>query len=198
MRERHRGLRLHVRQQSTRPLLDDVRAGHLDVAVGLCVQDPGGLETQRLKDEPVFLAVPAEHRLAGQARVDVQELREETFALDDPSDGPDYNAAVSRSAPVRASLRARATTRPTTTPGRTPSSTMAVSASPSPPRSTPRTATCSSSRSTARDLPARPALATHARRAAQSRPQHVHRARGRRNPRRGLGRERRLSAALRD
>jgi DNA-binding transcriptional LysR family regulator len=87
-------LRLHVRQQSTRPLLDDVRAGDLAAAVGLCVQDAGGLGTQRLKDEPVLLAVPAQHRLAGRTRVDVAELREETFALDDPSDGPDYNAAV--------------------------------------------------------------------------------------------------------
>jgi len=87
-------LRLHVRQQSTRPLLDDVRAGHVDAGVGLCVQDPGGLGTQRLKDEPVFLAVPAGHRLAGRERVDVAELRDETFALAYPSEGPDYNAAV--------------------------------------------------------------------------------------------------------
>jgi DNA-binding transcriptional LysR family regulator len=87
-------LRLHVRQQSTRPLLDDVRAGDLAAAVGLCVQDAGGLGTQRLKDEPVLLAVPAQHRLAGRTRVDIAELRDETFALDDPSDGPDYNAAV--------------------------------------------------------------------------------------------------------
>ena len=94
VRERHGGLRLRVRQQSTRPLLDDVRAGHVDVAVGLCVQDPGDLEAQRLKDEPVLLAVPAGHRLAGQACAEVQELRSETLALDDPSEGPDYNAAV--------------------------------------------------------------------------------------------------------
>jgi DNA-binding transcriptional LysR family regulator len=59
-RERHPRLRLHVRQQSTRPLLDEVRAGRLDVAVGLCVQDPAGLATQRLKDEPVFLALAGE------------------------------------------------------------------------------------------------------------------------------------------
>src|SRR5215203_1136331 len=94
VRERHPGLSLHVRQQSTRPLLDDVRAGHLDVAVGLCVQDAGGLGTQRLKDEPVLLAVAAQHRLAGRTHVDVAVLRQETLALDDPSDGPDYNAAV--------------------------------------------------------------------------------------------------------
>src|SRR4051812_40354170 len=49
VRAHHPGLRLHVRQQSTRPLLADVRAGTLDLAVGLCVQDPGELGCQRLK-----------------------------------------------------------------------------------------------------------------------------------------------------
>src|SRR5918994_575139 len=94
VRERHPGLRLHVRQQSTRPLLDDVRAGTLDLAVGLCVQDPGGLGCRRLKDEPVLVAVPESHPLAGRGRIALAELAGETIALDDPSDGPDYNAAV--------------------------------------------------------------------------------------------------------
>jgi DNA-binding transcriptional LysR family regulator len=94
VRERHPRLRLHVRQQSTRPLLDDVRAGRLDLAVGLCVEDPGGLAIQRLKDEPVFVAVADGHRLAGRGGVALAELGDETVALDDPADGPDYNAAV--------------------------------------------------------------------------------------------------------
>jgi len=94
VRERHPRLRLHVRQQSTRPLLDDVRTVRLDLAVGLCVQDPGGLAIQRLKDEPVFVAVPGDHRLAGRDTIALAELDGETVALDDPADGPDYNAAV--------------------------------------------------------------------------------------------------------
>ena len=94
VRRRNPRLRLHVRQQSTRPLLDDVRAGRLDLAVGLCVQDPGGLSIQRLKDEPVLVAVPEDHRLAGRGAVALSELAGETVALDDPADGPDYNAAV--------------------------------------------------------------------------------------------------------
>src|SRR5215208_4974284 len=94
VRERHPGLRLHVRQQSTRPLLDEVRAGTLELAVGLCVQDPGGLSCRRLKDEPVFVAVPESHQLAGRGQIALAELAGETIALDDPADGPDYNTAV--------------------------------------------------------------------------------------------------------
>jgi DNA-binding transcriptional LysR family regulator len=94
LRERYPQLRLHVRQQSTRPLLDDLRAGRLDIAVGLCVRNPTDLARQRLKDEPVFVAVPQHHELAGQARAELGQLRDTTFALDDPSEGPDYNAAV--------------------------------------------------------------------------------------------------------
>src|ERR687897_2918434 len=69
VRERHAGLRLHVRQQSTRALLDDLRAGTLDVAVGICVQDPGGLSCRRLKNEPVFVTVTESHPLAGRERI---------------------------------------------------------------------------------------------------------------------------------
>lgn len=94
MRERHPGLRLHVRQQSTRPLLDDLRAGTLDIAVGLCVQHPGELGCRRLKNEPVFVAVSEAHPLAGRQRIALAELAGETVALDDPADGPDYNTAV--------------------------------------------------------------------------------------------------------
>lgn len=64
VRERHPGLRLHVRQQSARPLLDEVRAGTLELTE------------------------------AGGGQVALAELAGETVALDDPAEGPDYNAAV--------------------------------------------------------------------------------------------------------
>ena len=80
IRERYPGLRLHVRQQSTLPLLAAVRSGELDLAVGLCTQVPGDLEARRLKDEPVLLALPADHRLAGRDSVPLAEARDETFA----------------------------------------------------------------------------------------------------------------------
>jgi DNA-binding transcriptional LysR family regulator len=92
--ERHPGLRLDVHQQGSRPLVDAVRAGTLDLAVGLCVRVPGDLAARRLKDEPVVLIVAAGHRLADQSSATLHDVRDETFALDDPGDGPDYNAAI--------------------------------------------------------------------------------------------------------
>ena len=86
VRERHGGLRLHVRQQSTRPLLDDVRAGRLDVAVGLCVQDPGELDVPAAQGRAGVRRRPGRRTGSPAAGpiVEVAELRDETVALDDP------------------------------------------------------------------------------------------------------------------
>jgi DNA-binding transcriptional LysR family regulator len=94
LRRRHPGIRLRVRQASSRPLLNDVLAGELDLAIGMCVHVTPDLVAQRLKDEPVVVAVAVGHPLAARQRVPIEDLRDETFALDDPLDGPDYNAAV--------------------------------------------------------------------------------------------------------
>ena len=42
----------------------------------------------------MFVAVPESHQLAGRGQIALAELAGETVALDDPADGPDYNAAV--------------------------------------------------------------------------------------------------------
>ena len=94
IRARHPGLRLNVRQQSSRPLVDAVRAGTLDLAIGLCVRVPPGVVAHRVRDEPVLLLVCAGHRLEGEAATTLDAVRHETFAVDDPAEGPDYNAAV--------------------------------------------------------------------------------------------------------
>jgi DNA-binding transcriptional LysR family regulator len=94
IRERYPGLQLHVRRQSTRPLLVAVRSGELDLAVGFCAQVPGDLEARRLKDDPVVLVLPVDHRLAGRDAVQLAEVHDETFALDEPSEGLHYNEAV--------------------------------------------------------------------------------------------------------
>ena len=92
--ERHPALRLHTRQDSAAPLIADVRQGRLDLAVTFGTHVPADLEHERLKDEPVVLAVAAHHPLADRHTVALGELRDETFALDVPGDNPDYDNAV--------------------------------------------------------------------------------------------------------
>ena len=94
LRADHPGLRLHVRQQSSQPLARAVGAGELDLAVGLCVPPDTPLERHRLKDEPVVLVVAGDHALAARDAVALADARDGTFALDDPAEGPGYNAAV--------------------------------------------------------------------------------------------------------
>ena len=115
--ERHPGLRLQVHQQSTRPLLNAVRAGTLDLAVGLCVRDPGDLAACRLKDEPVILVISAGHPLAGRPAATLDDVREETFALDDPAEAPTTTPRSWSFATARVSRPPRVSCRPTTTPG---------------------------------------------------------------------------------
>jgi DNA-binding transcriptional LysR family regulator len=87
-------LRLRMRQQSSEPLIESLRAGQLDLAIGFCVTACREIKAQRLKDEPVLVAVGERHRLAARASVHIRELSSETFALDDPRDGAGYNDAV--------------------------------------------------------------------------------------------------------
>jgi DNA-binding transcriptional LysR family regulator len=63
----------------------DVREGRLDLAfVALPGDAPPGLELMPLASEPILLAVPAGHRLAGSADVELAVLRDETL-VDLPS-----------------------------------------------------------------------------------------------------------------
>src|SRR5215210_2130491 len=47
IQQQHPGLHLRVHQQSTQPLIEAVRAGTLDLAVGLCARIPPDIQAQR-------------------------------------------------------------------------------------------------------------------------------------------------------
>jgi DNA-binding transcriptional LysR family regulator len=94
LRERHPGLRLNVRQQSSRPLVEAVRAGQIDLAIGLCVAVPDDLASRRLKDDPVVLVVSTDHPAAERETTRLDAVSGEVFALDEPAEGGYYNAAV--------------------------------------------------------------------------------------------------------
>ncbi len=76
----HPGVEIRLRQGSTPDLLAQVRSGDMDVAVVTEPQDPpSGLTLTPLASEPMVLACGPGHRFAGQARVELSDLRDETF-----------------------------------------------------------------------------------------------------------------------
>lgn len=70
--------------------------GSLDLAVLRPPVSPGGLRLRSIEVEPLLLAAPAEHPLAGQASITMADLRSETFVLYSDAQSA-VNAAVHRS-----------------------------------------------------------------------------------------------------
>src|SRR3954462_4281385 len=68
----HPGVEIALREGNSDVLIDDVRAGGLDLAlVGGAGASPAGLSGQVLVSEGLVAAVPAEHPLAGRSSVDL-------------------------------------------------------------------------------------------------------------------------------
>lgn len=92
--EQHPALHLDFRHDSAGPLIDAVRDGQLDIAVTFGAVIPDGLGHQRLKDEPVVVAVAATHALADRQTIALADLADETFAIHGGGQNPDYDHAV--------------------------------------------------------------------------------------------------------
>jgi LysR family hydrogen peroxide-inducible transcriptional activator len=74
-------LKLMLYEYQTAPLLERLRAGEIDMGIVALPVPLDGLESEPLYDEPFMLAVPADHRLARQERVKLDELKGETLLL---------------------------------------------------------------------------------------------------------------------
>jgi LysR family transcriptional regulator, hydrogen peroxide-inducible genes activator len=74
-------LKLMLYEYQTAPLLERLRAGEIDMGIVALPVPLDGLESEPLYDEPFMLAVPADHRLAGQERVKLDDLKGETLLL---------------------------------------------------------------------------------------------------------------------
>jgi DNA-binding transcriptional LysR family regulator len=79
----HPGVDLSLREESTRDMLEMVAHGEIDLAiVALDVERPVGLDVLPLVREPVLMAVPAAHELAGsRTAVSLDRFRHETFVF---------------------------------------------------------------------------------------------------------------------
>lgn len=73
----HPGIRLDLRQAHGAVLVDDLRAGLLDLAI--IIPPPTELAHEVLAHQSVVVAVPANHRLAGRRSISLRELAGERF-----------------------------------------------------------------------------------------------------------------------
>jgi LysR family hydrogen peroxide-inducible transcriptional activator len=81
VRRRHPELVLHLREDQTRPLVEALRGGELDLLLVALEADLGGLATQPLFEDPFVAALPAGHRLARRRALREAELAEESVLL---------------------------------------------------------------------------------------------------------------------
>lgn len=76
----HPGVEIGLRHGGSSELIDQVRAGRLDVAfVAMPARPPDDLRICPLASEPLVLACGLEHRLAGRRQVSIGDLEGESF-----------------------------------------------------------------------------------------------------------------------
>jgi LysR family hydrogen peroxide-inducible transcriptional activator len=74
-------LALMLYEYQTGPMLEQLRAGEIDLGILALPVDLDGLDSRPLYDEPFLLAVPESHRLAARRQVQIGELGEDTLLL---------------------------------------------------------------------------------------------------------------------
>lgn len=76
------GVHAHLYQRTSAELADMVRSRRLDLAlVRAPLLDPSDLEASLLQEDPLVCALPADHTLVGRDRIELDDLRDEPFAL---------------------------------------------------------------------------------------------------------------------
>lgn len=68
-------------EMTTLPQIEALKAGRIDLGIGRILLDDPAVERQVLMTEPLMVAVPLHHPLAGQACVSVARLAQEPFVL---------------------------------------------------------------------------------------------------------------------
>jgi LysR family hydrogen peroxide-inducible transcriptional activator len=74
-------LQLMLYEYQTKPLLEKLRQGEIDLGILALPVDTEGLESRLLFDEPFTVAVPTSHRLAKSSSVKPRDLDDETVLL---------------------------------------------------------------------------------------------------------------------
>jgi DNA-binding transcriptional LysR family regulator len=70
-------VRLDLREMLSDEMAQAIRTGDFDVGLMRAPTNPAGLVLEVIAEEPLFVALPSGHRLAGEDRLTVEELAEE-------------------------------------------------------------------------------------------------------------------------
>ena len=81
LRDRFPKLKLFLREDLTQRLIAALKAGALDAALIALPYDMTGLDWAHVEDDELLAAAPANHPMAGQARVDPDSLRGDDLIL---------------------------------------------------------------------------------------------------------------------
>jgi LysR family transcriptional regulator, hydrogen peroxide-inducible genes activator len=74
-------LQLYLREEQTAPLLEKLGAGQLDLVLMALPYDVGDFETLELGEDRILVALPRDHALARQPRIDRDALAKENLLL---------------------------------------------------------------------------------------------------------------------
>src|SRR5688500_10498731 len=82
-RERHPGVELTLEPGEPDEALAKLKAGECDIALTIdapfCAVDDEGVDQVQLLDDPMYVAMPREHKLASKPRIKLSELRDEAW-----------------------------------------------------------------------------------------------------------------------
>ena len=81
LRRAYRGLQLYLVEDLTPRLLEQLHTGSLDVVLLALPYDCGNVESAKLFDDRFLLALPPDHPLAKEKRIDPERLRSEEVLL---------------------------------------------------------------------------------------------------------------------
>lgn len=82
------GIEVTLSEESTLEMYELLDDGQLDLAlVAIDIEPPDGTATAALTSEPVLVAIPAGHALAGRSSIRVKQLRDEPFVMFRPGTG---------------------------------------------------------------------------------------------------------------
>jgi len=89
-RARAASVEVELREMSPQAQVEALRARGIDVGFVRAPLDEPGIASERVRSEPLVVAVPKGHALASRAAVDLAELANEPFVLFPRARGPSY------------------------------------------------------------------------------------------------------------